>query len=112
MPTTTLDPHALISMTCEIVIAEVSHNSVPPDAVPTLIRRVYESLAQISAESQPGGRQSPPIEAAEDRPASRSLQSLPDRGAVSPRELVGTSREPPRAARGEALSRAREMVRT
>lgn len=37
----------LLALTSQIVAAHVGHNNVPPDALPTLINAVYQSLANI-----------------------------------------------------------------
>ena len=43
-----IDANVLVEMTKEIVVAEITHNPVAPDAVPGLIERVYETLLAIS----------------------------------------------------------------
>jgi predicted transcriptional regulator len=43
-----IDRNALVLMTRDIVVAEISHNAVPPEAVPGLIERVYEALQRIA----------------------------------------------------------------
>ncbi|MHB1303599.1 MAG: Ros/MucR family transcriptional regulator [Acidiphilium sp.] len=41
----TQDNHQLLQLTAQIISAHVSHNSVSPDMLPTLIREVYQSLS-------------------------------------------------------------------
>ena len=46
-----IDPNVPLGMTRDIVIAEVSNNHVPPEALPGLIQQVYDTLCRISADA-------------------------------------------------------------
>jgi predicted transcriptional regulator len=51
MSITSIDPNVPLGMTRDIVIAEVSNNHVPPEALPGLIQQVYDTLCRIAADA-------------------------------------------------------------
>ena len=56
------DNTQLLNLTAQIISAHVSHNTVPADSLPTLIRDVYRSLAgSDAAEAEPEQRPEPAV---------------------------------------------------
>ena len=51
----------VLALTAQIVSAHVSNNSVPPDALPALIRDVLRTLAGIGKIPEPVGRPRPAV---------------------------------------------------
>jgi predicted transcriptional regulator len=49
----------ILHLAAQIVSAHVAHNSVGPDALPTLIRDVYRSLSTAGMDSQPAAAERP-----------------------------------------------------
>src|ERR1700754_2370652 len=43
--------HSVLGLTAQIVSAHVSNNSVPPDALPSLIQEVYKTLAGVGKDT-------------------------------------------------------------
>jgi predicted transcriptional regulator len=66
----------LLSLTTEIVAAHLSGNSVPTSEIPTLIEKIYKTLASVGSES------SSPIAAERPQPA------VPIRKSVMPDYIV------------------------
>lgn len=64
-----IDPNVPLGMTRDIVIAEVSNNHVPPEALPGLIQQVYDTLCRIAADAV--------ARAATNGPAIRETSALP-----------------------------------
>lgn len=55
-----VEKNPLLAMTRDIVVAEITHNAVPPEALPALIHEVYESLRTLSEGALP---EEPPVPA-------------------------------------------------
>jgi predicted transcriptional regulator len=51
----------VLGLTAQIVAAHVSHNSVMPDALPSLIQDVYRTLAGIGRDAQAPDRLQPAV---------------------------------------------------
>lgn len=67
-------PSELLSLTSNIVAAHVSNNAVAPSDVPSLIREVYEMLAQVGS----------PAEKQEERP----VPAVPIKKSIHPDYLI------------------------
>jgi predicted transcriptional regulator len=100
-----LDTLALLEMAKEIVIAEVSHNPVAPDALPGLIERVYQKLVDISgsdASADRTGEVALEAELAPRRSAAEPAMRFSGEGALAPagaeRPSTWPGREGPRGA--------------
>lgn len=51
----------VLGLTAQIVSAHVSNNSVPPDALPSLIQEVYKTLAGVGREAPPPEKPQPAV---------------------------------------------------
>ena len=94
-----IDPNVPLGMTRDIVIAEVSNNHVPPEALPGLIQQVYDTLCRISADAmarrgapQPVPVESPEVPAASVRPAQEETPAA-EAASASDGRRARTARE-------------------
>src|SRR6201997_4514792 len=51
----------VLGLTAQIVSAHVSHNAVPPDALPGLIQEVYKTLANVGKQPTQAERPEPAV---------------------------------------------------
>ncbi|MGE3875523.1 MAG: MucR family transcriptional regulator [Parvibaculaceae bacterium] len=114
------DRNSLVVMARDIVIAEISHYAVPPEALPGLIERVYDSLQRIALRearlaAPQGGEAEPAATGKPSRPTGAMLASASDEKAEERHDLeeaeamwVGQAEmaSPPQAVTAQAEGRA------
>jgi predicted transcriptional regulator len=98
-----IDPNLPLGMTRDIVIAEISNNHVPPEALPSLIQEVYDTLCRIAADAAVRAGVTPAREPSSAAAAERSE----DDAEAGPRPAgQATDGTRPRTAREEGRTPA------
>lgn len=91
-----IDPNVPLGMTRDIVIAEISNNQVPPEALPGLIQQVYDTLCRIAADAAARAERSGQKPWPEGDATAAPAESAP---ATAPAPAIEGAR--PRTAREE-----------
>jgi predicted transcriptional regulator len=98
-----IDPNVPLGMTRDIVIAEVSNNHVPPEALPGLIQQVYDTLCRIAADAMARRGATPLVAAPAESPEATATSARP-----APEETPAAVAEAEAASDGRRGRTARE----